>query len=437
MPLLKSEYTPRQDMVQLRPNAGASSMTNTTPVLAALFSPHSPTDFLRLYWPDRPFAAHGSPQRLPSALRVPELQSVKALAAKYRGRMAFGNAATTSRTVVIENTNPALLLRMGLSLYMVDIVAMVPTLGDLLRQLERELGAPARTARIGAFAAPPSNGVTCHFDAEEVFSIQLHGEKRFHIGGAPDIEQPWGMQFNPGDPSFDDLYAQVPAGFPDPGKCEFETVDMKPGTVLFMPRGTWHYTESGEDSLSVSIVVRTPAAFECALEALRLRMLRDARWRRPLYGAWGSGPHYEAARDQWQSLMQDWTRITAGLRLEDALLTRLNDSELLNGMDATSRFQRRSEARMMFEPKAQGENTVKIIVRDDDGGEQTPLQLEVPAPMLATFRWLAENKAAFQVEELASRFPELPLARLLIIVNALTRGRYLKQLRFGMIPDTD
>jgi hypothetical protein len=243
------------------------------------------------------------------------------------------------------------------------------------------------------------------------------------------------MQFNPGDPCFDDLYPQVAAGFPDPALAEFETVEMKPGTVLFMPRGTWHYTESGENSLSVSIVVRTPAAFECALEALRLRMLQDARWRRPLYGAWGSGPHHETAREQWQTLMQDWTRMTAGMRLEDALLTQLKEAELLNRVEATSRFQRRPEARMTFEPKSSGENTVRIIVRDEDGGEQTPLQLEVPAAMAVTFQWLAENKAAFQVEELSSRFPELPLAQHLTIVNALTRGRYLKQLRYGVIPD--
>jgi hypothetical protein len=412
-------------------------MTNPTPILDALFAPLPATEFLRLHWPDKAIAGHGNPERLPSALRVPELQSVEALAAKYRGRLTFGNATSSSRTIGIENTSPASLLRMGLSLYMVDIVAMVPALGELLRQLERELGAPTGTARIGAFAAPPSNGVTCHFDAEEVFSIQLHGEKRFHIAKAPDIEQPWGIQFNPGDPCFDDLYAQVPAGFPDPARAAFETVHMKPGTVLFMPRGTWHYTESGEDSLSVSIVVRTPAAFECALEALRLRMLQDARWRRPLYGAWGSGPHHEAAREQWQTLMQDWTRMTPDLRLEDALLTKLSETELLNRADATSRFQRRSEARMTFEPKSNGENTVRIIVRDQDGGEQTPLQLQVPGPMAATFQWLGENQAAFQADELASRFPELPLGQHLTIINALTRGRYLKQLRFGIMPQAD
>jgi hypothetical protein len=41
----------------------------------------------------------------------------------------------------------------------------------------------------------------------------------------------------------------------------FRGLDMQPGTVLFMPRDPWHDTESGEGSLSVSIIVRTPAAF--------------------------------------------------------------------------------------------------------------------------------------------------------------------------------
>ncbi len=405
-------------------------MTNTTPILAALFATHSAEDFLRLHWPDKAFAAHGSPQRLPPALRVPELQSVQALAAKYRGRLSFGNATTGSRTIGIENANPAFLLRMGLSLYMVDIQLMLPALGELLRQLERGLGAPTGTARIGAFAAPPGNGVTCHFDAEEVFSIQLQGEKRFHIAKAPDIEQPWGMQFNPGDPCFDDLYPQVPAGFPNPARAGFESVDMKLGAVLFMSRGTWHYTESVENSLSVSILVRTPSAFECALEALRLRMLRDARWRRPLYGAWSLGPDHETARAQWQTLMQDLAGLAASMPMEDALLAKLNEAELLNRVQATSSFQRRAEARMMFESKPNGKSKVKVVVRDEDGLEQIPLQLDVPPTMAATFRWLAENQAAFQPDKLARRFPELPLSQHLTIAKALTRGRCLKQLNY-------
>jgi hypothetical protein len=412
-------------------------MSNQSSILAALVAPLPLPAFLAQHWPDRAFAAHGSPDRLPAALHAPELRSVEALAAKYRGRMSFGNASASSRTVAIEHANPALLVRMGLSLYMPDIVALVPALDALLRQLERELGAPPGSARIGAFAASAGNGVSCHFDAEEVFSIQLQGEKRFHIAKAPDIEQPWGMQFNPGDPCFDDLYPQVPAGFPDPARCDFETVEMKPGTVLFMPRGTWHYTESGEGSLSVSIIVRTPAAFECALEALRLRLLQDARWRRPLYGAWGGAAQSAAARDQWQALMQDWQRATAGLGLDDALLARTGETERLNQAGAASRFQRCPESRMEFEPKAQGGQTVKIVVRTVDGDETTPLHLDVPEAMTAPLRWLAAHAPAFAVAELASRFPAMPLAQHLGIVNALVRARFLRQLWYGAIPGTD
>jgi hypothetical protein len=412
-------------------------MSSKTSILAALVAPLSLTEFLAQHWPDRAYAVDGSPDRLPAALRVPELQSVEALSAKYRGRMSFGNATASSRTVGIEHTSPALLVRMGLSLYLPDIVALVPALEAMLRQLEQELGAPPGSARIGAFAASPGNGVSCHFDAEEVFSIQLQGEKRFHIAKAPDIEQPWGMQFNPGDPCFDDLYPQVAAGFPDPARCDFETVDMKPGTVLFMPRGTWHYTESGAGSLSVSIIVRTPAAFECVLESLRLRLLQDARWRRPLYGAWGGAAQSAAAREQWLTLMQDWTRTTTGINLDDAVLPRLNEAERLNQAGATSRYQRCPEARMEFETKAQGGQIVRIVVRTADGDDTTPLHLDVPEAMTAPFRWLAAHAAAFPVTELASLFPALPLAQHLGIVNALARARYLRQLWYGPIPEAD
>ena len=44
--------------------------------LAALMAPHSPQEFLRDYWPDKAFAAHGAPARLPAFLRSPELESV-------------------------------------------------------------------------------------------------------------------------------------------------------------------------------------------------------------------------------------------------------------------------------------------------------------------------------------------------------------------------
>ncbi len=65
---------------------------------------------------------------------------------------------------------------------------------------------------------------------------------------------------------------------------------------------------------------------------------------------------------------------------------------------------------------------MRIVVRSAEGDDTTPLHLEVPEAMMAPFRWLAEHAAAFAVAELASRFPALPLAQHLGIVNALARA---------------
>ena len=319
----------------------------------------------------------------------------------------------------------------GVSLYLPDLVDCLPGLAPLLRKLEQELGAPPGTARIGAFAAARGNGLTCHMDAEEVFSIQLVGEKRFHIATAPDIESPWGIQFNPGEPCDDDLYPQVGGGFPDPARASFETVEMRPGSVLFMPRGTWHRTEAGSDSLSVSIIVRMPTAFDCALAALRLRMLQDPRWRRPMYGAWGSGAGFEAASAHWREMMAEGGALTEGLALEEALLALLSESERLARAGVHSRYQRRQEARLDLRAMAGGALAASVFRRDRYGNEIRSLQLEIPPPMAGPFQWLAQRDAAFRAQEPIALFPALPADQHLRILDALVRGAYLRQLWFG------
>ena len=58
---------------------------------------------------------------------------------------------------------------------------------------------------------------------------------------------------------------------------------MVPGSLLFLPRGTWHHTASEEDSLSITIVLSPPSAMEQLLPVLRSLLLQDTAWRRPQY----------------------------------------------------------------------------------------------------------------------------------------------------------
>ncbi|MFT5114760.1 MAG: ribosomal protein L16 Arg81 hydroxylase [Parasphingorhabdus sp.] len=396
-------------------------------IFSSLFPQVSAADFLIKYWPNKALWADGDISRLPEPLRCEALSSIEALAATYRGRITFGNAKTGSRTVAVDHISAEMLHTMGLSLYLPELEKCLPKLREMLAAMEVGVGAPPGSARIGAFVAPPENGVTSHFDAEEVFSIQLIGEKRFFIAKMDEIEQPMGLQFNPGDVTFDDLYPQARDGFPDVDKVEHTVVDLKPGSVLFMPRGTWHRTETSSDSLSISIILRPPAAMESVLELLRNRMLQDAKWRTPLHGAWGNAQQQQTADQQLAGLLKDLPNLLTDVNLGDVLPTQLTEAERLALLNPASYFQAKPEATLTIKQSG-GKNKAHVVARDMQGRELEMLQLDVPMAMLPVFRWLQKQTAAFSAADVAAAFSQLAMDQHLRILDAMVRGGFLKQL---------
>ena len=288
-------------------------------MLGALTEPLSAAAFLRDYWPSKSFVAHGDPARLPPFLRAPELASVDALSRVYRGKLRFTSGRKYQKMVGIDQVNATSLYRMGLTVQFEDIAPFLADTASGLRRLEFELGVPEGSARASVFSSPQSDGLSEHFDAQDLFSIQLKGTKRFRIAPVRELPYPCGTQFVPATEPFDFLYPQAGGGFPDAAEAEFTTVDMEPGSVLFVPRGTWHATESGGDSLSVSIGLYLPSAADCVLEQLQLLLVQDAEWRRPLYGGCGKGPALEQAAAALSRLIERLPRDCASLSVQDAL----------------------------------------------------------------------------------------------------------------------
>lgn len=406
----------------------------TPPLFDTLFSSLPAPNFLQAYWPDRACWSDGSPERLPEPLRHPLLRSIDALTAGYRGRVSFGNARTGSRTVAVEHINPGMLLKMGLSLYLPEIERLIPGLTALLREAEAAVGAPPGCARIGAFIAPQENGVTCHMDAEEVISVQLIGEKRFYLSRTTGLEQPFGMQFNPGDLTYDDMYPQATDGFPDPEAAEFECVTMQPGTALFMPRGTWHRTETRDLSLSVSIILRPPAAVESVLDALRARLLQDPAWRQPLHGAWGEGAGPEAAGQRLGELLKGLPTVASDLNLEDVRQTAYDEGDRLARIGPASYFQVKPESNLKLRLRGQSMQA-SVTARDAEGREFETMQLEVPPAMLGVFDWLSRVRHAFHAQSLAEAHGSLPMEQHLRILQALVKGGYLKPLWYRPVEE--
>jgi ribosomal protein L16 Arg81 hydroxylase len=59
---------------------------------------------------------------------------------------------------------------------------------------------------------------------------------------------------------------------------------MQPGSVLLMPRGTWHYTEAKQDSMAMSIILSLATQIEFSLSVLKSTLLQSSEWRSPVYG---------------------------------------------------------------------------------------------------------------------------------------------------------
>lgn len=377
-------------------------------ILAGLVAPHSITEFLIDGWPDRLFVTHGSPSRLPLFLQRPELADVESLSRHYRGGpLRFTQGRRYQKMVSLDQVDAMALYRMGLTLQFEDVAPVVPGATSALRQLEHELGINPGAAKICAFASPVHDGLGVHFDAQDIISIQLRGQKRFRVAPVETLRYPYGVQYVPGTEPYDELYPQAGNGFPGIDAASLTTIDMRPGSVLYMPRGTWHSTESEGDSLSVSIGLYVPAALDTVLSQLRLLLLQDPAWRRPLYGAWGGNAAQAQAHAAAAALVADLPRQAAQLQADAVIAYVKHPSSRLAQIQSTDRFQKTPHSRLHIEtPADAGSSVLRIMLWDPDYGERISVHIKQAQPhVVEVFRWCAEQLVPFTAAQMLDRFP--------------------------------
>ncbi len=179
-------------------------------------------------------------------------------------------------------------LSSGASLVANDIHTLTPR----LRAVSEVLGR-AFSGKVGANAYLSFGGVrafTTHFDLHEVFAVQVEGEKR------------WRLYEN---------RAENPVGFPAPdedligwfertrGRPMMDVL-MKPGDVLYLPRG-WYHDALAEPGASLHVTFSVTPLHGGALFALLERLaLADPAFRAWLEPAEANGR--QALRDQLADL---------------------------------------------------------------------------------------------------------------------------------------
>ena len=415
-------------------------MNTESEILKALLGPEVLDEFLSDYWPDRVFVAHGDRARLPEALLDQELNQFDALSRRYKGVVSFFGDARSGHMVPVEGIEAAAPYRCGLSVYLTDVGPYFPDVDRLVRKLEFELGINEGCARAGVFASPASGGISCHYDSVDVFSIQLRGTKKFDLAPVTGLRYPWGFQYITGNRPIDDLYPQATEGFPDSENVEFQTVEMRPGSVLYMPRGHWHRTGAAGDSIAVSIGMEPPSAAECVLEQLRLLMLQDPAWRKPLYGAWGAGAMRDAAIERATKLMAEIPGLASALDAEFVTAPKLSEKRRVSLMNTQSRVQRTPNTSLILGDSpaetSEKDSLFASIEVNDRSTKQIMSAIEMPSRCAPVLRWIDAQRGSFQISELVARFPELTEDQHLQVIQSLTGAGLLKVYWFPKLKET-
>ncbi|MEM9303360.1 MAG: cupin domain-containing protein, partial [Pseudomonadota bacterium] len=157
--------------------------------------------------------------------------------------------------------------------------------GELLttwcRQLDSALGLMPDTARINGFMANAGEGLDWHWDAHELFVVQIYGHKRWQVAPNHCVPNPT-CNGGPTYPVRPELRHQMESGSKIEAPEDIQELETGPGSVIFLPRGYFHRVDNLEPS--AHLVIPTPLinwrdAFTFFFA--ELPELFSPEWRRP------------------------------------------------------------------------------------------------------------------------------------------------------------
>ncbi len=149
----------------------------------------------------------------------------------------------------------------------------------LAAALEADLGIIDKVV-VNCYVSPEQHGYALHYDAQDVLVLQIEGRKRWRYSRQPAIYSPpeYPIELSDGE-LFSPLLGR---SVHRPDEEAMAQVTLEPGSVLYLPGGTWHVASAIGSSLAltVTLVPRFAARFFC--EVLQNDLLRRDAWRQRL-----------------------------------------------------------------------------------------------------------------------------------------------------------
>lgn len=266
------------------------------PGLGALIHPHIAEDFFTAYEKNEPFVVHHPKEALTSLRGLEFLSSLENLLNMWPHSIQahLPDLRDESSSVDTNPKDAKKLFQNGMGLLFNEAHRISPLLQSWLEKIRADLGISTQTySRCLIYATPNGKGTAAHFDQNINFVLQIHGTKIWQLAPNEHVANPltrhtMGTKVDAEMAGY--LEEELPLSMPKSA----QTIELKPGSMLFVPRGYWHSTEAQGEALALNFTFTAPTWIDLFTTALRSRLVLSPEWRETANGVCDSERRDEA-----------------------------------------------------------------------------------------------------------------------------------------------
>ncbi len=261
-----------------------------------------------------------------------------------------------------------------------------------------EMGIANAAYRVSIFATKKSGGILPHFDAHENFTIQLVGSKKWQYAKNDRITNPTVNHF--ASETFPaDMRSYVHHPLPSQMPLKHQIAHLTPGSILYLPAGFWHATNTtGDESISLNIVFLRVTWADIFLQYVKTMLLEDSRWRERADNLFGNMEGKSIARSHIEKLVSDFAQ---NIQFSPNVLVPLEDGK--SATNIVSQYYLRNLMVSWMVLRDDIEQGFSIIQFQPPMG--SPIILKVPEILKKVCEWMGEQIQPFNFQQLASAFP--------------------------------
>jgi 50S ribosomal protein L16 3-hydroxylase len=377
------------------------------------------------YWAKRCFASHEPAERLPADLReLCQLQLPQLLAlAEGPVLVMYATRAGAYRSSEVAPAQALGFYQAGMTLYF-HLDKRRPEIHRWLQALAADLRQPVDALRFSVFATDRGGITQCHFDINHNFTLQVRGRKRWKIAENHFAIRPL-ERFTVSDRVPEILRLHT---VEEPPRClppDAQSIELFPGSMVYVPRGDWHEVEALEESLSFNFSFSPVTWLSLVLPAIRHCLAAHEEWREEATGAWGGLAERAEARRRLAALIARLPQDLTSLAAED-LLPASRHAVDRGPFEGDARFRRNQMATFGIERTKGSAEPHTVVVITVPGGPSAGLRLSPPA--LAACRVILQKTGPFSIGELAATVPSLEPAALSQLLAQLVEIGFVQRI---------